>query len=270
MMLARAAAVLLLVAAAACARGGALKLPTGAGVPFPGFDSAWEQATAECRTVTSITAVLGLSGKAGRTKLRGRIEAGLAERSRIRLDGFPPVMFGGKPFFTLVGEGNEATLVLPRDERVLRGATPVDIVEALAGVPLAPDDLRRVLAGCGVHRGEPSNARSFENGWAAADAGEGIVYLRQTEGRWRIVAGTRGELTLEYSEFAEGRPGRVRIRTAADGGEPSDLNLRLSQVEVNVPIDAAAFEVEVPPAYAPLTLDELRRAGPLGDRGGSR
>ena len=51
------------------------------------------------------------------------------------------------------------------------------------------------------------------------------------------------------------------------GGQPSadtDLTIRLSQVEVNEPIDPAAFSVEVPPTATPITLEDLRKAGPLG------
>jgi hypothetical protein len=39
----------------------------------------------------------------------------------------------------------------------------------------------------------------------------------------------------------------------------------VSQLEVNVPIDDAAFTVAVPPGTTPLTLAELREAGPLRD-----
>ncbi len=51
------------------------------------------------------------------------------------------------------------------------------------------------------------------------------------------------------------------------GGEPAantDLTIRLSQVEVNEPIDPAAFSVEVPSTATPITLEDLRKAGPLG------
>ena len=51
------------------------------------------------------------------------------------------------------------------------------------------------------------------------------------------------------------------------GGQPAantDLTIRLSQVEVNEPIDPAAFSVEVPSTATPITLEDLRKAGPLG------
>jgi len=67
-------------------------------------------------------------------KLRGRIDAGFAAPDRARLEGVPP--FGKKVFILVANEG-KGTLVLPRDERVLRDAPPDQIVEALAGVPIA-------------------------------------------------------------------------------------------------------------------------------------
>jgi hypothetical protein len=42
-----------------------------------------------------------------------------------------------------------------------------------------------------------------------------------------------------------------------------DLTATISQLETNVDLDAAAFTVNVPAGAAPLTLDELRQAGPL-------
>ena len=43
------------------------------------------------------------------------------------------------------------------------------------------------------------------------------------------------------------------------------MTLRLSQVEVNVPLPADAFTVQVPAEAVPITLDELRDAGPMRD-----
>jgi hypothetical protein len=40
--------------------------------------------------------------------------------------------------------------------------------------------------------------------------------------------------------------------------------IRLSQVDVNQPLGDDAFRVEIPADAKPLTLEELRRSGPLG------
>jgi hypothetical protein len=37
-------------------------------------------------------------------------------------------------------------------------------------------------------------------------------------------------------------------------------------VEVNVPIDAAAFRLERTNGASPISLDELRQSGPLGEK----
>src|ERR687889_1083286 len=105
---------LLLVLAAAIAascRGPArITLPTGAGTPFPDFASAYSQATSDCRAIKTMSASLSLSGRAGATKLAARIDAGFAEPGRLRLEGYPRVNFGGKPFFVLVATGEETIL----------------------------------------------------------------------------------------------------------------------------------------------------------------
>jgi hypothetical protein len=67
-----------------------------------------------------------------------------------------------------------------------------------------------------------------------------------------------------YGDFASGLPGSVHVTTTS----VADITLRVAQLEINTPIDPKAFEVEVPGDAVPLTLEELRRAGPLGDRSG--
>ena len=42
-----------------------------------------------------------------------------------------------------------------------------------------------------------------------------------------------------------------------------DLSASVSQIETNVDLDAAAFDVVVPADARAMTLDELRNAGPL-------
>lgn len=240
-------------------------LPTGPGTPSQDFMAPLSEASAECRRVLSLTAALGLSGRAGATKLRGRIDAGFVAPSDIRLEGVAPF---GKPVFVLVARGDRATLVLPRDQRVLRDATPAAIVEALAGVPLGPAELLSVVAGCGLAMGAPTSGRTYDGGWIALDGGETTGYLRQVDGRWRIAGATRGAISVSYADFSAGRASTVRVQTTPQpGGTSTDLTLKISQLEINVPLARAAFEYDVPAGWAPLTIDELRRAGPLGQEG---
>lgn len=236
-------------------------LPAGGGTPYAGFAAAYDQATAACRGVKTIAASMGMSGKAGSTTLRGRIDAGFAAPDRARLEGLHPV-FGG-PVFVLVAEGGRGTLVLTREDRVLRDAPPEQIVEALAGVPLGPDTLRTAISGCGFG-GSPGDGREYSNGWIAASTGDGDTYLRRGGSGWEVAAATRGPVTIAYADYASGRPSTIRIRAEASGRTNADVTLRLSDVDINTTLDQRTFQIELPDRPIPLTLEELRRAGPLG------
>ncbi len=236
-------------------------LPSGPGTPFPDYANAFAQATESCRDVRTMAAVLALSGRAAGTRLRAKIDAGFEAPGRVRLELPAP----GKPFFTFVAQGETATLVLPRENRVLRNAPPAATLEALAGVSIDPDELRAVVTGCGFRAGQPTAGQSFDNGWAVVDVEDAKTWLQQNAGVWRLAAATRGPLEVRYEEFSAGRPGMIRLRTVpGQAPAPTDSTIRLSQVDINEPLGPGVFEVEIPDAAAPLSLDELRRAGPLG------
>jgi len=206
---------------------------------------------------------MSLSGKAGDTRLRGRIDAGFAAPAKARLEGVAPF---GRPVFVLTANGTHGTLVLQRDERVLADAPPDQIVESLAGVPLGPDALRRAVSGCGLSVGEPGSGLLYANDLASVALPDGSAFLRGHAGAWQMAGATRGPLTVSYADYANGRPSTIRLRAESGGRVSADLTLQLSQVEINPPLDAKVFEAEIPPRALPLTLEELRRAGPLGGK----
>lgn len=207
---------------------------------------------------------MALSGRAGSTKLRGRIDGGFEAPARARLEGVAPF---GKPVFIFVADGARATLVLPRDDRVLADAPASQIIEALTGVALDAEALRTIVAGCGFGQdGPPSGARRFSNGWVSAVSGNSTVYLRPDGTAWQVAAASRESVSVFYESYASGHPATVRIRAESNGRVTSDLLLRTSQVDVNTPLDPRTFDVgpDLPSHPVPLTIEELRRSGPLG------
>jgi outer membrane lipoprotein-sorting protein len=72
----------------------------------------------------------------------------------------------------------------------------------------------------------------------------------------------RNQLQVLYSDFKNGVTSAVHIRT----GSIADITLRMSQLEINTTIDAKAFEVEIPRDALAMTIEELRRSGPLGEK----
>lgn len=231
-------------------------------MPYPDFAQPLAAATRSCREVQSITAELGLSGRVGTTKLRGRALVGAAVPDGIRLEALAPF---GPPVFVLASSGGTATLLLPRDDRVLRDAKPERIVEALTGVSIDPASLRSALTGCGIDVASPIGARSYGAQWLAIEAGNGqMLFLEEVAGAWRVRGARTAAFTLTYDELGPAQPTRLTIR--ASGTVAAEIRLRLSQVEVNTQLGPEAFDVQVPPDAAPLTIEELREAGPLGEK----
>jgi hypothetical protein len=244
-----------------------ISLPSGAGEPFPEFASAHAEAVKSCAGVRTLSAEVGLSGRAGGRRLRVRLLVGVEAPDRARIEGIAL----GSPVFILVARDSRATLLLPRDDRVLRDADPGAVVEALAGVTLTPADLRAILSGCATIGGEPAGGRRYSDGWTSVDlraAGtpEATVYLRHAAGSWRIAAARVGDVTIRYGDDGGAVPRTVRLVAGPAGKPTADLMLELAQVETNTPFEGDPFTVNIPQDAEPITLDELREAGPLGRR----
>jgi outer membrane lipoprotein-sorting protein len=238
-----------------------LNLPTDPGTPFPDAAAVHAQLSAACTAANTLTAELGLSGRAGGQRLRGRALAGFARPDAMRLEALAPF---GAPAFILASRGSTAILLLPRDDRVLRGAQAQEILGALTGVSLAPADLQAILTGCVVRAPKPLEGRLHGNNWASVQLDSGAtVYLQRVGDMWQIRAARRAGWEIEYDRWNGGFPRLVRIRSTGSPAAVVDLTADIAQLETNVKLDPAAFTVDVPSGALPITLDELRESGPL-------
>ncbi len=244
-----------------------LKLPSGPGEPARDGPAVLQEATRRCEAVSSLTAEIGVSGSLGGHRLRARLLAGVAAPASVRLEAVAPF---GPPIFFFAAHDDDATVLLARERRVLEHGRPSAVLEALTGLPLNGADLRRVLTGC-ADAPRADEAARLGDDWRSVPDRSGMVFLHREPpgGQWRVAAalmkGTAGWRS-EYRDFqlggpADGLPRAVRL-TSADR-ERFDIRLTLSQIEVNVRLDAAVFTVEVPSDTEPMTLEELERSGPL-------
>jgi len=259
---ARAVAVIAALCTASC---GAplMKLPAGPGVPSPDAASLLAQATGTCSRISTISAEVAVSGSAGGQRLRGRLLTGLAAPRSLYLEA--PAPFGA-PLFVIGSFDGDATLLLPRDRRVLEHGRPEEILQAVTGVPLDPAELRATLTGCPVDLAtEASDARAVGEHWRVL-GGDEIRYLRRerTAAPWRLVSVVRSGADgwrADYRNFVNELPRSIRLLSA----EPRrfDLRLELSQVELNVDLEPSTFRVSVPPGTEPISIEELRAGGPL-------
>ena len=235
-------------------------LPTDPGAPFPDFAQMHAQASSACAGVRTLTVEIGLAGRAGRQRLRGRVVAGFERPASMRLEGVAPF---GQPVFILAARGDTATLLLRRDTRVLTGARADEILGALTGMTLAPADVQAILTGCVLPQPRATGGRVHRNGWASIDlSGDAIIYFQREEESWQPRAARRAGWQIEYPAWQGDFPRTVRLRSD-DPGVDVDLTATLSQIEANVDLDQAAFAVAVPPGASAITLNELRAAGPL-------
>jgi hypothetical protein len=253
--------------AGCAARGGAgFALPTGVGAPVADFAERFDAATKTCRDIRTLTAEAGLSGRVAGRRLRGRLQLGLGDPDALRIEAVAPF---GQPMFILAARNGEGTLLLPRDREVLPRAPASAIVEALAGIPLSPSELRAVVTGCVSP--SPSASPSAASGQQYADrqltaitlADGAIAYIRSVDGTPRIVAAHRPGVAVEYGDYQNGLPRSVRLQRT--GSVSATVLLELSQLEIGVTLGPEAFAVDVPKDARVITLEQLRQSGPLGE-----
>jgi len=257
----RCLAPLLVVLLSACAARTPPR-PVGTPTPDPSAADAFIAATASCKGFRSIEGELSLSGRAGGERVRGRILTGLESGGAVRLEAVAPF---GAPFFVLAGRAERATLVLPREHRVLKDTAVRDVLERITGLSLGADDLRLIVSGCLVDTPAPSDGRQWGGGWRAVTIGpERVAYLRVQNGQPVLTAADYGPWHVDYSSHAGGFPRLVRVRRAGDAA--IDITARIEQLQVNTQINPLAWRVDVPSDADPMTLDELRSIAPLAEK----
>jgi outer membrane biogenesis lipoprotein LolB len=243
--------------------------PTDAGTSFPDFAQVHAAVSASCTGVRTLQGVIGLSGRIDRERLRGRIVAGFERPASLRLEAVGPF---GPPFFILAAREGAATLLLPRDGRVVRGASAGELLGALTGVTLSPADLLTILTGCVVPVARPVAGRLHAGGGAGGGIasidldGDATLFLQRQAGGWRVRAARREGWQIEYQGWQGDFPASVRLQS--DDTVPVDLLMTLSQIETNLDIEPAAFVLSIPADAEPMTVDQLRDAGPLRGHAG--
>ncbi len=237
-------------------------LPSDPGSPLPNYSELHAEVTASCRGARTLTAELGLRGRVSGKRLSGRLVAGFERPASMRLEAVAPF---GPPAFILAARGDQAVLLLPRDERVVKGQSAQAILGALTGVALAPADLQAILTGCVLPAPMARAGRLHANGWASIDLDGGATIFLQRMGAWQVRAARRNGWEVDYPQWQGQFPQVIRLRSATAPADV-DLTATLTQIEVNRDVDPGAFTVDVPAGASALTIEELRQAGPLGER----
>jgi hypothetical protein len=246
-----------------------MTLPTGPGVPATDIVTVVAQATAACAALSTYTAELTVRGVIARQRVpRTRLLIGLAAPASAYLDALASF---GESLFTYAATDDQATLLLPRDDRFLVGGDPEAVLEAVTGIPLGAAELRTTITGCML---TAANGSRLGDDWRRVSHGSAEFYLRRDapDDPWRLVSVVHDGAgptawRAQYQEFAGGLPTEVRL-TSRDP-DRFDLRLTLGGIELDRAIDSSVFQIDIPPSMTVISLEELRRSGPLGSVFGS-
>jgi hypothetical protein len=247
------ALVLVAIGAASCAARMFVP-PTGPGVPAPEAAAAWDEATKECRTVTSFAPTLRLGGR-----VSGATVPGLTVLGAVTADGGIRLQAtgGGRTIFELAGTNDRATFYWREDNKVAI-ARAEELVDALVGLKLGADALLPILTGC-VTRDESESPGERHGDLLAVSTPTSRVFLQRERSGWRArYADVRG-LAVQYKWEQAAWPREITI--AAQRGTPSEVRLSLRIDEgpiVNPTLGPETFALNVPSTATPMTLDELR------------
>ena len=207
-------------------------------------------------------AELGLAGRVGHQRIPGlaaaTIGAAMTADGAIGLEA----RVSGQLLFRLGGTRDRAELLLPRDNRVVR-ARAEEIVEALIGVTLDPARFLAVLSGCVGSDATVQRAERFGDLLAVTTA-DATVYLQRTGADWQPRAGDLTGLHLDYRDVVQGRPAHVQLFSPPGQAPVVSLGIKIKAANINPTIPPAAFTVNVPADAEPMTIEELRKSGPLG------
>ena len=245
---------------AACGRPHVV-FPAGVGEPVPDTLQVWWAATDACKGAQSLSAELRGHGEVANERLgRFILHSAMTRKGEIRLEAIAPA---GPAIFILAGRAERATLTMPREQRVLV-APAAAIVEALIGLKLAPDDWLDILSGCvsSAHPGEGVRVNNVMIMPLERNAGR--LRLDREGSGWKIVAGERGSLLVEYGAFLGRWPSVVQLTSRPGAPVNVSVNMAISQVNVNTDLPAATFVPNASVNYQPMSLAELRAMGPLG------
>lgn len=232
--------------------------PTGPSAPFADAPAVWTHVTAACRDAQRYVAELRVQGWVGsRQQGISRTLHGAVTRGD---DVYLELQIVGVTVFQMAGQHGQATILLPRDERVLRAPTR-DIVSALTGLHWGGRELLDVLSGCvAAPIGDVTGERIGASVRVMLSPST-HAWLRERGGRWELEAAQIADWVVEYRLYDGRWPREVRVTST--GATPLDLRFTLSQVQVNIDLPSTTFTLHVPERFVPMTIEELRSLGPL-------
>jgi hypothetical protein len=203
------------------------------------------------QAVERYQAVVRLRGKGPDGKFRATELVVFERPDRVRVELL--AAFGASRWIAVTGAG-EITVLFPRSREYLEETAVEDVVDALLGIRLSPEEVMAILAGSGLPLGGAEPVRAERQGDRVRIAlGEGRrVDVEADQVREARRSGYRVLYPTDWKRKGRGAPDRIEISS-----EKIEATLTVEDLDINVRLDPEAFVLNLPQGAYRLGLAQI-------------
>jgi len=160
--------------------------------------------------------------------------------------------FGSSRFIAVTG-GGEITVFFPRSREYLEESAVEDVVAALLGIRLNPQEVMAILSGTGLPLGGQGAVRGEQRrDRVRVHLAQGTVDIEGEQVREARTSAYRVVYPTEWKRMRRGAPDRIEV--ASDKIEAS---LTVEDLDINVRLDPEAFVISLPEGASRLDLAQI-------------
>jgi len=232
---------------------------TGPVVPVPAEEAArlLDVLESDQQAIARYQAVLKVRGEGpeGRFSVTELVAFERPDRVRVEL----LATFGASRWIAVTDRG-EITVLFPRSREYLQESAVEDVVSALFGIRLRPEEVMSVLAGSGLPLGDAEPARAERIGErvrivvGSDGPGARVESVDVEGGQVREAVGSRYRVSYPTDWKARGRTAPDQIEIESDRIQAS---LTVEALDVNVKLEPEAFIISLPEGAARLGVAEI-------------
>ena len=250
--------LVVLSGSSACSR---RPVATGPAVPLPNeeADQLLGDLENSQQSIVRYQAVLKVRGEGPEGRFSATELVVFERPDRVRLELL--ATFGSSRWIA-VTDGGEITVLFPRSREYLQESAVEDVVSALLGIPLGPEEVMAILAGSGLPLGSANPARAERVGERvrvvlSSELPDGTDPYERVDierGQVREAAGSRYRVVYPTDWKQMGRTAPDQIEIASDR---IDVLLTVEDLDINVRLDPEAFAISIPDGAARLGVAEI-------------
>ena len=259
--------LVVLSGSSACSR---RPIATGPAVPLPNeeADRLLRDLESSQQSIVRYQAVLKVRGEGPEGRFSATELVVFERPDRVRVELL--ATFGSSRWIA-VTDGGEITVLFPRSREYLQELAVEDVVSALLGIRLRPEEVMAILAGSGLPLGRANPARAEWVGERVRvvlsaespavrppkEDGPGPPVSERVDikrGQVREAVGSRYRVVYptDWKEMGRTAPDQIEI-----ANDQIEVSLTVQDLDINVRLDPKAFAISIPEGAARLGVAEI-------------